>query len=91
MPIVAKRGIRTIVAKRLVINGVPTAGAGALRPEAPLTPAEVGALFRVEAGTVTRWAREGKLASFRTPGGHRRFSRAEVIALLNSSTSGRAS
>jgi excisionase family DNA binding protein len=47
-----------------------------------LTPAEVALLFRVTTKTVTRWAKAGKLASVRTVGGHRRYSRTEVEALL---------
>lgn len=47
-----------------------------------LTPAEVGAIFRVDPKTVTRWAKAGKLNSVRTPGGHRRYSEVEVRALL---------
>jgi len=48
----------------------------------PLTSAEVAELFRVDARTVTRWAEKGRIGSFRTPGGHRRFHRADVLALL---------
>lgn len=48
-----------------------------------LTPAEVARLFRVDPKTVTRWAKAGKLRSFRTLGGHRRFKESEVQALLN--------
>ncbi len=47
-----------------------------------LTPAEVAALFRVDPKTVTRWARDGKLTSLRTIGGHRRYREAEVRQLL---------
>lgn len=47
-----------------------------------LTPAEVAAMFRVDPNTVTRWAKSGKLASIRTPGGHRRYRETEVRALL---------
>lgn len=47
-----------------------------------LTPSEVAALFRVHPKTVTRWAVAGKLTSFRTLGGHRRYRAAEVYALL---------
>jgi excisionase family DNA binding protein len=53
-----------------------------LDPEALLTPAEVAALFHVDPKTVSRWARNGKLTSLRTLGGHRRFSQAEVLNLL---------
>jgi excisionase family DNA binding protein len=48
-----------------------------------LTPAEVGALFRVDPKTVTRWAKAGKLTSIRTLGGHRRYSADQVYGLLN--------
>jgi excisionase family DNA binding protein len=47
-----------------------------------LTPTEVAALFRVDAKTVTRWARAGKLSSIRTLGGHRRYHESEIRALL---------
>src|ERR1700751_280968 len=47
-----------------------------------LTPGEVATLFRVDPKTVTRWAAAGRLASIRTPGGHRRFKESEVRALL---------
>jgi excisionase family DNA binding protein len=42
-----------------------------------LSPGEVAAIFRVHPKTVTRWADAGKVWSTRTPGGHRRYSRAE--------------
>jgi excisionase family DNA binding protein len=48
-----------------------------------LTPAEVAAMFRVDPKTVTRWGNAGKLSSVRTPGNHRRYRRAEVMALLH--------
>lgn len=51
-----------------------------------LTPAEVAQAFRVDAKTVTRWAKAGKLSSIRTLGGHRRFRKAEVDALLRGET-----
>ena len=47
-----------------------------------LTPAEVAKLFRVDPKTVTRWAQSGKLQCVRTLGGHRRYLRREVEALL---------
>lgn len=46
-----------------------------------MTPAEVAEAFRIDPKTVTRWARTGKLTSIRTPGGHRRYSRAEIDAI----------
>lgn len=47
-----------------------------------MTPGEVAELFRVDPKTVTRWAKSGRLASIRTLGGHRRYRRAEIDALL---------
>jgi len=47
-----------------------------------LTPGEVAALFRVDPKTVTRWAASGRIRSIRTPGGHRRFRKSEIRALL---------
>lgn len=53
------------------------------RPAAELlTPGEVARMFRVDPKTVTRWARAGKLQAVRTLGGHRRFRRADVEALV---------
>lgn len=49
-----------------------------------LTPAEVAVLFRVNPKTVTRWARAGKISAIRTLGGHRRFRREEIEAVLHS-------
>ncbi|MEV8630904.1 BldC family transcriptional regulator [Streptosporangium sp. NPDC051023] len=49
-----------------------------------LTPAEVARLFGVDPRTVTRWGREGRLGSIRTPGGQRRYREGEVRALLRS-------
>lgn len=47
-----------------------------------LTPGEVAHLFRVDPKTVVRWAKAGRLPSVRTPGGHRRFRRSAVMALM---------
>jgi excisionase family DNA binding protein len=47
-----------------------------------LTPAEVATMFRVDPKTVTRWAKAGKLDAIRTLGGHRRYRKTQVEALL---------
>lgn len=47
-----------------------------------LTPAEVAAILFVDPKTVTRWARAGKLDAIRTPGGHRRYLRSDVLAIM---------
>ena len=53
-----------------------------LTPQPVMTPAEVARLFHVDPKTVSRWANAGKLRSFKTPGGHRRFYEADIRALL---------
>src|SRR4051812_10326654 len=47
-----------------------------------LRPREVAEIFGVRTTTIARWAREGRLSPFRTPGGHRRYSRDAVARLL---------
>jgi len=53
-----------------------------VRADPLLTAGEVARLFRVDPKTVTRWANSGKITSVKTPGGHRRFRKSEVDALL---------
>jgi excisionase family DNA binding protein len=43
---------------------------------------EVARLLSVDAGTVIRWADAGRLAHFRTPGGHRRILREDVLRFV---------
>lgn len=47
-----------------------------------LTPGEVAAHFDVTAGTVRRWAADGRLSGLRTPGGHHRFWESDVLAAV---------
>lgn len=47
-----------------------------------MTPAEVLALIPVDRKTVLRWANKGVLRVSRTAGGHRRYLRKDVTALL---------
>ena len=47
-----------------------------------LTPSDVAELFNVTPDAVRNWADSGKLRSFRTPGGQRRFLRADVETFL---------
>lgn len=61
-----------------VIIGGWDFGAGQL-----LTPGDVATMFRVDPKTVTRWADDGRLASIRTLGGVRRFSREQVEYLMH--------
>lgn len=46
------------------------------------TPKEVGKMFGVDVKTVTRWAQAGKLPSFRTLGGHRRYRESDITAAV---------
>jgi excisionase family DNA binding protein len=48
-----------------------------------LTPADVAAVLFVDPKTVTRWATAGKINALRTPGGHRRFLRSDVMTLVD--------
>jgi excisionase family DNA binding protein len=50
-----------------------------------MTPAEVAKAFRVDNKTVVRWLNAGKLEGVKTPGGHARFRRDSVMALINKS------
>lgn len=47
-----------------------------------LSPGEVALAFGVNGKTVTRWADLGKIPSFRTLGGHRRFHRDDLMDAL---------
>jgi len=56
-----------------------------IKPDDWLTPIEVAELFRVTARTVTRWLdRPGFswVKTFKTPGGHRRYYRPDVMKAL---------
>jgi len=54
-----------------------------LEPEPLMTAAEVAAAFRVDEKTAIKWAREGKIDAFKTPGGGWRFPETVVRAALN--------
>lgn len=47
-----------------------------------LTLSDAADMLGVHEGTVRRWADTGKLPSYRTPGGHRRFLSEDVIQFL---------
>jgi excisionase family DNA binding protein len=55
--------------------------------ETLLTPAEVAKIFRVDPKTVTRWAKAGKITAIRTLGGHRRYRRSEIQAIIKNQPS----
>lgn len=45
------------------------------------------ALIGISGDTLKRWERAGRISSFRTPTGHRRFRRDDVLALLSDKAS----
>ncbi len=45
------------------------------------TPHGVSTLLFVDRKTVSRWAQAGKLAFVRTPGGHRRYLKSDILAI----------
>jgi len=48
-----------------------------------LRPAEAAQVLRIHVGTLRRWDKEGKLRPLaRSEGGHRRYARVDVLALL---------
>lgn len=47
-----------------------------------LSLGEASRLLGISQGTLRRWADRGQVTSFTTPGGHRRFPRAAIVALL---------
>ncbi len=49
-----------------------------------LKPGEVATIMRVDPKTVTRWAKNNRLPSTLTPGGHHRFRESDIRALLDS-------
>lgn len=55
-----------------------------------LSTNEAAELLSVGASTVKRWADEGRLQCVKTAGGHRRFPRAAVVAMLSDATAGEA-
>ena len=61
----------------------------ALASEGPwMYPREVAALLRVKPYTVTRWAAAGKLTCDVMPSGHRRYLKADIMAVLNETGKG---
>jgi excisionase family DNA binding protein len=47
-----------------------------------IRPAEVARRFEVSVVTVAKWADEGLIPSFRTPGGQRRFYEDEIDSYI---------
>jgi excisionase family DNA binding protein len=54
-----------------------------LDSERLLTSHEVGALLQVNPSSVKKWVNDGRIAAFRTPGGHRRIRVADLVDFLH--------
>jgi excisionase family DNA binding protein len=52
-----------------------------------LSPSEAAAIVGVHEDTLKRWARDGKIRAFRTPGGHWRFRQADLDEFIAGRTS----
>jgi len=61
-----------------------------MKTAATLTTTAAAALASVAPSTIKRWADEGVLPSWRTPGGHRRFKRIDVERVLREQSSSEA-
>lgn len=51
-------------------------------PDRLLRPQDVARLLYVHPRTVSQWARDGRIPSILTPGGHRRFAPEVIQAIL---------
>ena len=47
------------------------------------TTEDLSKMLRVSKSTIKRWEEEGKLQCYRTPGGHRKFSRESVQEFIS--------
>lgn len=70
----------TVEEKLLTVDDLRSMDPGRL-----LLPWEVAQVYRVDPKTVTRWAMDGKMASIKTIGGHRRFKVSVVLADIDNS------
>lgn len=48
-----------------------------------LSVGEAAEILEVSAQTLRRWEKSGAITALRTPGGQRRFRRADVVALID--------
>lgn len=55
-----------------------------IKPDRLLTTHQAGSLIQMDASSVAKWCKAGKLPSFRTPGGHRRIRAGDLARFLRS-------
>ncbi|MDP8246856.1 MAG: response regulator [Candidatus Tritonobacter lacicola] len=53
-----------------------------IKYQRPLTTGEVGRYCSVSYNTVSKWVKNGKLKAYRTPGGHYRIRKGDLISFL---------
>jgi len=70
------------VRRRVPLDGSGGKGSRATGRSEWLSLSEASLLLGVDPSTLRHWADAGKIQAFRTPGGHRRFSRQQIEALL---------
>lgn len=63
-------------------GGAAGSSGGSGRPTRWVSLARACELLGVNESTVRRWADSGEIQVFRTPGGHRRFAEAELLAMI---------
>lgn len=51
-----------------------------IKPDTQLTSSRAAALLQVTASSVVKWAKDGILKAYTTPGGHRRIKAADLRA-----------
>ena len=56
----------------------------AIAPDALLTSHQVAALLQMDPSSIVKWVNAGRLAAYRTPGGHRRVRASDLLAFLKS-------
>lgn len=47
------------------------------------TTEDLSRMLQVSKSTIKRWAKDGKLHCFRTPGGHRKFNQASIQEFIS--------
>lgn len=55
-------------------------------PRYDLSPADAAHILGVHVGTLKRWANDGRIGAFKTPGGHWKFRRSDLDAFLVAGT-----
>lgn len=71
----------------VIPTGDANHGENPVIPEDPISVGEAATIAGVHTDTIKRWENQGRIRSFRTPSGHRRYNRGDVMALLTAQRS----